>query len=168
MNNSNTLGFEINTLRVVKIKSRWQPACWCMKSVPLTGSSLVPWARSRAANELSVEWEQRSWYLGSLVSILCRFMRWKMWCIAEAWPPGPGDGWRRRHSQSWSESLAKTGPHRGGALGCFHNGSRRLWKRKWVCVSVCSSRLLCGPWEWVWKGKEGIPWNTLGKVGLPT
>lgn len=85
MNNSDVLGFEINTPGVIKIKSRWQLSCWCRKSVPMIGYSLVLRTASWEKNELSPEHEQR---LGRLVPFLCRkqgrFMCWKVFCKVRA------------------------------------------------------------------------------------
>lgn len=91
--NASVLGFEINALRVVKVKSCWQLACWCMKSVPMTAYSLVLDATPREKNELSPEHGQRLRYPGYLVSFLGsnmdRFMSWKIFCKAQASPLGP-------------------------------------------------------------------------------
>lgn len=59
MKNSKALGFEISAPRVVKIKSCWQLACWCVKSVPVTRYSPVLHATSGEKNELSPEHRQR-------------------------------------------------------------------------------------------------------------
>lgn len=67
INNSNVLGFEVNTPRVIKIKSHWQPACWCVKSVPMTGCSLALRPTSWQRNELSTEREQRLGHPGCLI-----------------------------------------------------------------------------------------------------
>ena len=72
-------------------------------------------------------------------------MRWKIWCKAQAWPPSPGDGRRRHHSQGLSESLAVTGLHRGGPLAVSTMGAGAYEKENEFVFMSALSVVLCGP-----------------------
>lgn len=116
--NASVLGFEINTLRVVKVKSCWQLACWCMKSVPMTAYSLVLDATPREKNELSPEHGQRLRYTGYLVSFWAA--TWTDLC------PGKSSAKHRLHLSAPGRTASSlTGPKQEfGREGAFTVGER--------------------------------------------